>query len=58
MTPEQLEKAAHAAAAESQRILAAAEAFAVSLDKRGLTTLSAALRASLKHALVGGKKVA
>jgi hypothetical protein len=53
MTPEQLERAAHEAARQSQAILVAAERFALDLDKRGLTTLSAALRASLQTAIAG-----
>lgn len=53
LTPEQLERAAHEAARRSQAIVAAAERFAQTLDKRGHTELSAALRASLKTAIEG-----
>lgn len=65
LTPEQLQQAAHAAAraahdkaAESQRLLAAAEKFARDLERRNLHVLAKALRDSLRHALDNGKKAA
>jgi hypothetical protein len=53
MTAEQIARAAHQAAAQSARILAAAERFSRDLERRGLTQLSSALNAALKTAIDG-----
>jgi hypothetical protein len=53
MTAEQIARAAHQAAAQSQRILIAAERFAMDLEKRGLTQLSKSLRAAVQTAIDG-----